>query len=460
MTYRLVAIGLAVLLIIVVYALLSLYRKHRALRARFAPVLNLELETAKAKAALDSALAALTATEAEHAQRKEALNNDYAAAKATYNRLRRELALLEDVSDDISFGIYKPEYSFDSSERYRAELDTVREKQKALIKSDNAVAFGAPWLVNNNRREGERMQKQYAKLMLRAFNGESDAAIARVAWNNVTRMEERIRKARDAISDLGGVMKISLTDAYLDSKLAELRLEYELQEKKHAEAEEQRRIREQMREEERALKEAEKAKAEAEAEEARYEKALEKARSELAEAEGAALDKLNVKIQQMNEALERARELKNKATSMAQLTRSGHVYIISNIGSFGENVFKIGMTRRLVPEDRVRELGDASVPFEFDIHAMVYSTDAPTLEGSLHEYLETRRLNLVNRRKEFFAATIDEIADFAKAKGLSIELTKLAAAKEYRQSQALRHEAAQHANGQRKAEVIPFPAAV
>ena len=126
------------------------------------------------------------------------------------------------------------------------------------------------------------------------------------------------------------------------------------------------------------------------------------------------------------------------------LTRVGHVYIISNVGSFGENIYKIGMTRRLEPMDRDKELGDASVPFPFDVHALITTSDAPSLENALHKHFNHRRLNLENERKEFFHVTIEEIRDeLEKLKhqlGLQSELrlTLLAEAREYRISQAKR----------------------
>jgi hypothetical protein len=285
------------------------------------------------------------------------------------------------------------------------------------------------------------MTKQYLKLILRAFNGECDAAIAKVSWNNVTKMEERIRKTFETINDLGGVMEMRIIPEYLELRLAELRLEYETDQKKREEQEEQRRIKEQMREEERALREAEKAKQEAEDEEARYEKALEKARAELARAQGEALDQLQAKIQHLDAALHTAHEMKEKATSMAQLTRSGHVYVISNIGSFGDNIFKIGMTRRLDPMDRIRELGDASVPFDFDVHAMIYCKDAPSLETEFQTRFRDQAINLVNPRKEFFAVSIDQIEAVAKEKGFNVALTKLAEARDFRETLARRAEA-------------------
>src|SRR5262249_16832549 len=141
-------------------------------------------------------------------------------------------------------------------------------------------------------------------------------------------------------------------------------------------AEEQRRIREQMRDEEKALREAERAQAEAEAEEERFQKALDKAKVELSRARGEEHARLNVKILELQNQLAAAHAMSVRAKSLAEMTRAGHVYIISNVGSFGESVFKIGLTRRLEPMDRVRELGDASVPFPFDVHAMVYDEDA------------------------------------------------------------------------------------
>lgn len=125
---------------------------------------------------------------------------------------------------------------------------------------------------------------------------------------------------------------------------------------------------------------------------------------------------------------------------MAQQTKAGHVYVISNIGSFGDNVFKIGMTRRLEPMDRVKELGDASVPFEFDVHAMIYSDNAPELENIIHKEFDSRRVNLVNSRKEFFQVELEEIEEIAKKRNLDVEFTKIAEAREFRESKILREE--------------------
>src|SRR5262249_7341003 len=235
------------------------------------------------------------------------------------------------------------------------------------------------WTVSDSRKDGERMVKQYTKLQLRAFNGECEAAMANITWNNANKMEERVRKAFEMINQLGGVMQVSITGEYLKAKLKELRLTYEYEKKKYDEREEQRRQREERREEEKALQEAEKAQLEAEKEEDRYQKMLAKAREEAAKTTGAQLEKLTTQIASLQAKIEEAHSRKERAIARAQLTKSGFVYVISNIGSFGEKVFKIGMTRRMEPMDRIYELGDASVPFAFDVHVMMFSDNAPEL---------------------------------------------------------------------------------
>jgi hypothetical protein len=370
--------------------------------------------------------------------RRDALDADYTNAKSTYDRLHEEVTLLEENLEDISFGLYKPHFNFDTPDEYRARIEAVREKQKAMLKSGEAAKFAIAWSVGGSRREGERMQKQYMKLLLRAFNGECDAAVARVSWNNVTKMEERIRKSFEVVNDLGGVMHVSITPPYLELKVDELRLEYEMEEKKHQIAEEQRRIREQMRDEEKARREAEQAQQESQVEETRFERALEKARVDVAKSQGEEHNRLNDRIIELQAQLEEARTKGRRAKALAELTKAGYVYVISNVGSFGEGVFKIGMTRRLDPMDRVKDLGDASVPFPFDVHAMVYSEDAPTLEAELQSHFADRSLNLVNMRKEFFRVSIEELESLAKERGLKIYFTRLAEARQYRETLTMR----------------------
>ena len=193
-----------------------------------------------------------------------------------------------------------------------------------------------------------------------------------------------------------------------------------------------------MREEAKIQAEINKLEKEAEKEQKMYEKMLEKVKSELEKASSEEKSILELKIQNLEENLKEAEEKMKRAESMAQKTRAGYVYVISNIGSFGEDVYKIGMTRRLEPMDRVKELSDASVPFSFDVHAMIYSEDAPTLEKDLHNKFNEKRLNKVNLRKEFFNVKLAEIEEEVNnITGANMEFTKLAEALEYRQSKLM-----------------------
>jgi hypothetical protein len=327
----------------------------------------------------------------------------------------------------------------DSSEAYKQQINQNKQQQKQAIKDNKAAVCNTTWTVGNSEKEGERMVKRGIKLALRAFNGDCDSLITKVKWNNADQTEKRIQKAFEAINKLNQSSHIYITQDFLDLKIQELKLTHEYHLKKHEEKEEQRQIREQMREEERVKKEIEKAQKDAEKEEKRYQQALEKAQKDLEEAQGEELDKLNEAIAQLKQELEDAQQSKDRAISRAQMTKSGHVYVISNIGSFGKNIYKIGMTRRLEPMDRVKELGDASVPFQFDVHAMIYSEDAPSLENSLHKIFNEQRVNMINTRKEYFNVSLDEIerAVHTHTHG-EIEFTKIAEAKEYRETITLR----------------------
>lgn len=294
------------------------------------------------------------------------------------------------------------------------------------------------WSVGGSVAEGRKMTNQYKKLMLFAFNGESDGLISKVKWNNAAKTKERITKTFETINKLGLSQNVFITNEFLNLKLEELALTYEYEQKKYEEKEEQRLIREQMREEEKAQKELEKAQKEAEDEEKRFQKALEKAKQELQGTSNVDSSVLEEQIKDLEKKLQEAQDKKERAIAQAQLTKVGHIYVISNVGSFGQDVYKIGMTRRLDPLDRVRELGDASVPFQFDIHAIIYSQNAPQLENELHRKFSDRRLNRVNNKKEFFKVSLDEIETFIKVHTYAeIEFTKLAEAREYRETLSL-----------------------
>lgn len=404
----------------------------------------LQAEQAAVRTEIGVERAAAVKTLQELEQKRAAEVNVIAALQAQIAALRAEFSVLDEESNLQTFGFYKPRYSFAESRQYQERLELVLAQQKEMLRAKNAAVCSAEWTVNGSKVEGRKQTNQTLKLMLRAFNGESDAAVAKVRYNNVHVMEARMRKAFEVINGLAEVQQCRIVDAYLQLKLEELYLSHEYEDKLQAEKEEQRRIRERMRDEEIAQRELERAQAEAEREEARYEQALAKAREEVESAAGAKQERLNQKIEELQQRLAEAHANKERAVARAQMTRSGHVYVISNLGSFGEHVYKIGMTRRLDPMDRIRELGDASVPFQFDVHAIIYSDDAPSLECELHKAFDGHRVNLVNERKEFFRVPIEQIAHAVREQHGEIEITLTAEAAEYRKTQAI---LAEHAAG-------------
>ncbi len=408
------------------------------LKRRYAGITNLEAQVIAAKESLNGLLAESEATRTQ-------LSNDYKKALETYEELRSEVSALEVTADDISFGLYKPHFEFDTPDEYKLKLEHIREQQKAMVHGQEAIVCPVKWHVGNSRKEGERMVKLNMKLALRAFNGECEAAVADVNWSNIPKMEARIQKAYDAINKLGQVLQIHVSPKYLDLKMDELRIKNDLEEKKYRDREEQRRIREEMREEERANREIEVAMAEAETDEQRFQKSLAKAREEIQAATGAKLDRLTEQIATFESKLNEARAKKERAIARAQLTKSGFVYVISNVGSFGDSIFKIGMTRRLEPMERIYELSGASVPFPFDLHAMLYSANAPELESALHRHFDGKKLNLVNARREFFRnLTLQEIEEFVRSRGLSAQFISSPEAREYRQTEARRKALEEH----------------
>lgn len=354
--------------------------------------------------------------------------------------LRSEVGELEEAKGLQEFGFYRARYNFDSSEQYESKLDDIREQQKKMLKTETACACSSEWTVNGDKREGKKMTDKQVKLMLRAFNGECDAAVSKARYNNVVTLEKRIRKAYDQINKLGETQLTSISPAFCHLKFEELHLAYEFQKKKEEEREAQRALKEQMKEEEKVAKEIERACEEAERDEELKTIALERARLELEQKAGQQTAKLESLVTRLENELKDALDRKAKAIARAQLTKSGHVYILSNIGTFGDDVFKIGMSRRLEPLERVAELGGASVPFPFDVHAMIYCEDAPALENMLHRHFAERRVNMINLRREFFRVTLDEIRMAVAEHHGQVTFVTIPEAAQFRETLAMRKE--------------------
>ena len=408
-------------------------RLHRQLE-RYSALSSIENEVENKKIELDTII--FTKQTQINAQKDEfdKLKEDYQSSIEIYKKLRNEVSVFENKLDLIEFGVYTPVYDFEKSEDYRQAQNDIVEKLKWMLQADSAAFCRTTWTIEGSQEKGRAVVNVYKKLMLRAFNGESDVMIAKVKWNNIKQMKERMNKAFIAINKLGEGFQVSISHEYFKLKEAELVLEYEFQAKKQQEKEAMKAIQEELREEEKARRDFEKAQKEAEKQESMYQKALDKVRKEFEKSNGINAEALQNQIAQLEEELKEAQEKKERALSMAQQTKRGYVYIISNIGAFGENTYKIGMTRRLEPMDRVKELGDASVPFPFDVHAMIYSDEARTLEYELHKAFAHKKVNMMNFRKEFFNVTLEEIEQMIQQLGFNAEFTILPEAMEYRET--------------------------
>lgn len=305
-------------------------------------------------------------------------------------------------------------------------LKAIREQVRSAIK-ENLVA-DCDYIEDSRRVTA-------IAFVADAFNSKADVHISRLKHDNVGKLIQALRDDYILINNNGSAFRNArINEHFLDLRLQELKWASLVLDFKEKEREEQRQIREQMREEEKARREYEKAIREAEKEEYALTKAYEKAKLEYEKATDDQKSKFDNEIQDLLIRLKQAEEKNIRALSMAQQTKAGHVYVISNIGSFGNDVLKLGMTRRLDPMDRVKELGDASVPFIFDVHAMIYSDDAPKLENALHKYFNHQRVNKVNYKKEFFKVELAEVKKFLDSQNIQAKFTMKAEALQYRES--------------------------
>jgi len=296
-------------------------------------------------------------------------------------------------------GVYNYRSELESAVDYQVQIAAIKEQVKAFVKSGNAVAGVSGWTVNGSVAQGNKMVKEFSKLMLRAYNAEADDAIKNVKPSNLKSKVDRLCKTVVTISKLGATMGIHVDDEYHRLRVKELDLTADYRAKVEAEKELEREEKARMREEAKLLKEIEREEEKFRKEMSHYESAI-KALREAGNIEAAEEKERELKVIEENMA-----SLEDRKSNI----RVGYVYVISNIGAFGEKMVKIGMTRRLEPLDRVRELGDASVPFRYDVHALIFSQDAVSLETRLHQKFAEQRVNFVNNRREFFYVTPAEV---------------------------------------------------
>lgn len=325
------------------------------------------------------------------------------------NEIRKEIALVEETLDMQEYGLYEPKYNFINSTAYKERLDAVRKQQKQMIKDKTAAVGTSDWTINGDKRQGKAFINANIKQILRSFNNETEVIINKVKHSNVESSKKRIQKSFNQLNRLYERENVSLTKSYLNLKVDEMNIAYEYEVKKQEEKELLREEREREREEKKLQKKLEKEKNKFNRENDKLQKEINKVRDELTTAADKEKAKLEKEIRELKEALNRNNEEIGKIDEWRETPGAGYVYIISNIGSFGKNVFKIGVTRRDNPDERIRELSSASVPFRYDTHVFIFSKDAFALEKELHDRFNDSRVNKVNRRKEFFNITIDEV---------------------------------------------------
>lgn len=396
------------------------------LKEKYFPIINIEDEINKKEEELTDIEDEILITK-----------DDYLNKREVYKSLIQQIEIYEEDLELIEMGAFIPIFKYDTPDSYKKKIEEVTNLQKEMIKSKQAVISTTDWVVNGSKAEGKKLTNQSIRLVSRAFNNEVNVIIKNVSWRNFDASLARIEKAFFDINKFSESNNIHISVEYLKLKKEEMELVYEyqlkIQEQKEELAEAKRLIREEEKLQSDRLK--------AQKEEEKYAALLKKAQQDLIKSTGKELDALNEKISQLSMQLEEAHQANERAISMAQQTKSGFVYIISNIGSFGENVYKIGMTRRLEPLDRVKELSGASVPFVFDTHAMIYSKDAPGLEAKLHNRFSERRVNLANFRKEYFNVSLEEIEQEVSELGIECEFFRVPEAEEYRKTKILKKEA-------------------
>lgn len=380
--------------------------------------------------------------EKENQNRQKELEKHQATLKRIEGEIVQAKVDLVETEETVlmqSFGLYKPRYSFANATGYKEELDKLRTQQKNTIKNGSAATGRDDWTINGDKRKGAKMIHDMQKLLIRAFNTECDDVIDHVKFNNIDAAEKRINTAASTISKLGEICGISISGTYRGLKIKELHLAYEYQIEKQKEKERLKELRAEERERAKLEKEIEAERKKLEKEKKHYANALQQIIQQIAFANPTDLPALEEKKAELEAKAADINSAIVQVDYRAANQKAGYVYIISNIGAFGDGVYKIGMTRRLEPMDRIDELGDASVPFDFDVHALIFSEDAPALEAALHRAFENRKLNMVNTRREFFRVSLDEIKDVVKRNfDKTVEFVDVPFAEQYRQSELMR----------------------
>lgn len=317
-----------------------------------------------------------------------------------------------------------------TSQELKNILSRYKLEEAELVKNNTAIDV----LINDDKKFITTQIRQ----ILRSFNAECDLAISNVTIKNIDTMRNKILRSYETLNKIYKSDGVQITKEFLENKLQQLITAHSYQEKLEDERVQKKLIQEQLKEEEKVRREIEREKAKIEKDETQFKNEISKLMKYLQKTDNEVEKTLYIdKIKECEEKLSELETVKSDVLNREKNTRAGFVYIISNIGSFGENIFKIGMTRRLEPMDRIKELSSASVPFEFDVHALIFSDDAPSLESILHNTFREYEVNKVNHRKEFFSIPLEKIEKVVtEHHNATVQWTYDAAAEEYRESLA------------------------
>jgi hypothetical protein len=348
-------------------------------------------------------------------------------------QIRIEQQQLIEVQGQIQMqdvGIYQYHHPAETSVALSAELERVRSEIKAAVRAKAAIEANTNFTFNNSAAQGRKFVNEMSRIMLRAYNAEAENCVKTVKAGNLLAAEARLTKAKEQIEKQGRMIDLCVSEHYHYLRVQELELAADfhmrLQEEKEAERERKAELREQRKAEQELKAERERLEKQLAKEQAHYTnvKAMLEAQGDLE-----AIQRLEEKLADVQRAID---DVDYRAANI----RAGFVYVISNVGSFGHDMVKIGLTRRLEPLDRIRELGDASVPFRFDVHALFFADDAVTVETKLHQAFAAKRVNKINLRREFFRATPEEVLEVLKSTvGEVVQYTAEPEAEEYRLSQ-------------------------
>ncbi len=421
--YQLTSLILALFTAITLFLAYSTSRKRKALTS----------EIERKEQALESK--SIDEIVSELQQSFKEVEEKIIAGKPIFEQLTESLEHNNEQLKYINVGLLPPTYKFDDRESLKEEVGECLEKQYSVIKRGGATTAYSNWEWFGSKSKGTQMVNAYQRLLLKAFNAEFDVIRKQMRHSSYDTAIKKLYRLEEQLEKLGETANVAISHEYFNLKIEELRIWHsELEHKEELKQEKKKQqalLREQAKQSGGDTEELE--------DDIYYRKSdLKKAQKLALQMHGVSAADMELKINRMQKEIEQLEAKFERATSQAQITKAGYIYVISNIGSFGKGVVKIGMTRRLEPMDRVNELGDASVPFKFDVHTLTFVDNAPRIEKTLHRKFNDRRVNVENHRKEFFKVTPQEVSEAMEELGIECDWYFDIEAKEYRESLLLR----------------------